>query len=348
MQWVKNQPTVAYPLVVSGMLFCPRSLLPLPPEAIEVNGPSTYGHPPLREAVARHSGVGTDSVVLAEGTSMANHLVMAACLEPGDEVLIEDPTYELLVCLAGYLGAAVRRFPRPRDLAFMPDLAALRRQVTSHTRLIVLTQLHNPSSAQMPESLLWEVGEIAAGAGARVLVDEVYLETVAPSVPSSAFHLGDPFVTTNSLTKVYGLNGLRCGWVLAEPALARRMWELNDLFGVIPSHPSEQLGVAAFAAIDRLRERTWTHLGTNREWVRRALCGHPALDLLMPGHGTVVFPRLRTGNVDAFCEQLRTQHDTTVVPGRFFGMPDHFRLGFGGRTEILQEGLKRLLCALEA
>ena len=348
MEWVKTLPPARFNLAISGMLFCPMSELGVDPSTLEINGPSAYGHPPLVEAVARHCSVDPACVVIAEGTSMVNHLAMATLVDPGDEVLVESPGYELLPATLRYLGAEVRSFPRPRETGFQIDPAALRRALTPRTRLIVLTNLHNPSSALTPESTLREIGAIAAEAGIRVLVDEVYLETLPGPLPRSAFHLGPQFVTTNSLTKAYGLNGLRCGWALAEPDLARRMWRLNDLFGVIPSHLSEKVSLAAFHAMPRLRARTEAHLAAHWKLLDTALAGCGVIEWLRPPSGTVAFPRLTRGSVDAFCSQLLDQHGTRVTPGEFFGAKDHFRLGIAGTTDMVAPGLKALRALLDA
>src|SRR5208282_1535781 len=118
-----------------------------------------------------HCGVHPDCVVAAAGTSMANHLAMAAIVDPGDEVLIEHPAYELLVSAALFLGADVKRFARAPEHAYALDPAAIRRALTSKTKLIVVTNLHNPSSALTPEAVLLEIGGLARSVGAHVLVD---------------------------------------------------------------------------------------------------------------------------------------------------------------------------------
>ena len=352
MEWVKLQPAVEYPLVTSGLLFCPLSFLEpdLERKAIEINGPSFYGHPPLLNAVARHAGVDPDCVVLTEGTSMANHLAMACLLESGGDVLMECPSYELLPSLASYLGANIRTFQRRAEEGFRIRPSEIRNAITPSTRLIVLSNLHNPSSAMTDEATLTEIGDIARGVGAKVLVDEVYLECLRPGTPvaRAAFHLGSQFVTTNSLTKCYGLNGLRCGWALAEPELARKMWRLNDLFGVIPSHPAELISVAALGAMDRLRQRTRDHMEVNWQAFEEILGSHPALEVGRPSGGTVVFPRLLAGDVDAFCERLLKSHGTSVVPGRFFGSAEHFRIGLGGDPVKVRAGLGRVAQALSS
>ena len=190
-------------------------------------------------------------------------------LDPGDEVLIEQPTYELLTSTLLYLGAKVKIFVRDEDNGYALDPAEVRRAITPKTRLIVLTNLHNPSSVLAPDSVLREIGELACSIGARVLVDEVYLDAVYTNTPKTAYLLGPEFIVTSSLTKVYGLSGLRCGWILAEPDLARAMWRLNDLFASIPAHPAELLSVVALEHLDRIRERARKIVEADRALTQR-------------------------------------------------------------------------------
>ena len=220
------------------------------------------------------------------------------------------------------------------------------RKVTARTRLIVITNLHNPSGALTDKQTLEELGEIARGVGARVLVDEVYLEMVWLQGARSAFHLGSEFVVTGSLTKAYGLNGLRCGWILAEPELARKIWRLHDLFAVIPAHAAERLSVVALERLNRIAERARSLLERNRALLDHFLDSRNDLQAARPEFGTVMFPRWLGGNAERLCAHLRDKYETSVAPGRFFGMPDHFRIGMGGETGVLKAGLERLAAAL--
>src|SRR5262249_23557981 len=165
---------------------------------LEISGPSWYGYEPLQKALATKCGVGLDNVVAATGTSMANHLAMAALLQPGDEVIIEHPPYDPMTAVAEYLGATIKRFARRFENGFQIDLREIEEIVTARTRLIVLTNLHNPTGAFTDESTLAGIGEIAKRADAYVLVDEVYLEALFDHAPKSSFHLGDHFVVTSS------------------------------------------------------------------------------------------------------------------------------------------------------
>src|SRR5262249_25371430 len=151
------------------------------------------------------------------------------------------------------------------------------------------TNLHNPSSSLADPAALRRVGEIAATNDARVLVDEAYLDALPE--PDSAIHLGQQFVVTNSLTKIYGISGLRCGWILAEPALAQSIARLNDLFGVNPAHPADQLSVVAFRNLDAIRARSLSLLSTNRKLLNQFLATRSDLEVQPLEYGTVVFPR---------------------------------------------------------
>jgi aspartate/methionine/tyrosine aminotransferase len=191
------------------------------------------------------------------------------------------------------------------------------------------------------------VGEIARSMGAHVLVDEVYLEACFDSPWQSSFLLGPNFIATSSLTKAYGLTGLRCGWIFAAKPLAERMWRLNDLFGVMAPHPVELLSVLALEHLPEIAARAKQLLGTNRALLKEFFKSRRDLLAIWPEAGTIAFPQLTSGHADAFCQLLRDKYETSVVPGRFFEMPEHFRIGVGGETEDVRGGLERMGAALD-
>ena len=347
MEFAKLRSEAKYNLATSGVMSYPLAELPVRIEDLEISGPTIYGYEPLKERVARFNSVPSDCVVLAAGTSMANHLAMAAAFDPGDEVLIEHPTYELLVSVAQYLGAEVRYFERRMENEFGIDPAEVERQITPRTRLVVLTNMHNPSGAFADEETLRQVGEIAKAHGARVLVDEVYLETLYEQRPRNALHFGEHFLVTSSLTKAYGLSGLRCGWVLASPELAARMLRIHDLYGVNAAHPAELLSVIAFDHLDPIAERARNLLRTNRPVLETFLHNAATIESFWPAYGTVVFPKVPGGTTEQLYRVLREKYETSVVPGEYFDMPDHFRIGIGGDPEMTREGLDRLGQALK-
>ena len=362
-EWAKLRSHARYNLATSGVMNFPLCELGASWDSLEISGASYYGYEPLNAALAAKCGVVKECVVAAVGTSQANHLAMATVVAPGDEVLIEHPAYDTMLGVAHHLGAQVKRFARRHENAWRIDIAEVERLVSPRTRLIVLTNLHNPSGAHTDEATLRALGEIARGVGARVLVDEVYLEMIEVQQPSSlpagaarsAFHLGPEFIATSSLTKAYGLSGLRCGWILAEPELAHRIWRLNDLFCNIPAHIPERMSVLALQKLPQIAAQSRALLDANWKLLAQFLDAHPQLEVARPLCGTTVFPRLNTGSaetaenrVEQLCATLREKYETSVVPGRFFDLPQHFRIGIGGATADVAEGLSRLALCLKS
>src|SRR5882724_478130 len=347
MLWAKTQGRAKFNLATSGVGPFPLRDLPVTIDQLEINGDSVYGYPPLQRAIAKKCRVDPDCVVAAAGTSMANHLAMAALIDPGDEVLIEQPTYELLTATLLYLGAVLKTFVRNEDNWYALDPAEVRRVITPKTKLIVLTNLHNPSSVLASDSVLREIGDLARSVGARVLVDEVYLDAVYTDTPKTSYHLGPEFIVTTSLTTIYGLSGLRCGWILAKPDLARAMWRLNYLFASIPAHPAELLSVVALENLNQIRERGRRIVEADRALLREFLASHEAVTTPRTESGTTAILRLPSGSVDDFLTRLRVEYETSAVPGRFFGLPNHFRIGMGVDTEMFREGLQRIGQALQ-
>lgn len=347
MHWAKTQQAARYNLGNSGLFNYPLAKLPVKLEDLELSGPSFYGYEPLQRALAKHLGVPAENIVHAEGTSMANHLAMAVSFDPGDEVLIEHPTYELLLSTASYLGARITRLRRPAEKGFALDLDELKRSLTPRTKLVVLTNLHNPSSAYIDDETLREAARLAAAVGARILVDEVYLDAAFELSPKTSQRLAPNILVSSSLTKVYGLSGLRCGWVIATPEIAQRVWRLIDLFGVIPSHAAERLSVIALENMGLLVSHARGLLTANRDLLNRFFASRDDLETAPMRFGTVAFPRLKSGQVERLCQILRAKYETSVVPGHFFEMPAHFRVGIGRVTADVEEGLARLGRALD-
>ncbi len=348
LQWAKKRPKVKYDLALSGILNLPFPELEATIGDIDLNGDNSYGYAPLVDALAEHCHVQSERVVtISGGTSMANHLAMAAAIEHGDEVLIEQPTYEPLLALAEYFGANVKRFSRSSENQFRIDVDEVEQKISKRTKLIVLTNLHNPSSTLIDEETLRRVGEIADSVGARVLVDEVYLEAMFESAPRSAVHLGPQFISTSSLTKGYGLSGLRCGWILAAPELAERMRLLHDIFGALAPHPAERLSVVALQKLPKFITRAKNILETNRAVLHDFLDSREELKALKTVHGTTCFPMLMKGRVDDLSDLLHEEYDTAIVPGRFFESPQNLRIGMCAEPERFKGGVERLGAALD-
>ena len=180
-----------------------------------------------------------------------------------------------------------------------------------------------------------------------MLVDEVYLEAMFEKAALSSAHLGPQFIATSSLTKGYGLRGLRCGWILAEPELAERMRLLHDVFGSVGPHPAERLSVVAMQKLPKFIQRAKNILETNRAVLNDFLDSREELNAKRSEVGTTCFPRLEKANVDTLWNLLNEKYETAFVPGRFFESPQHLRIGMCAQTELFATGIERLGKALD-
>ncbi|HVN01715.1 MAG TPA: pyridoxal phosphate-dependent aminotransferase [Caulobacteraceae bacterium] len=349
MDFAKFGADARFNLATSGVERADLADLGLTWNDLALHGPNAGGYAPLKERIAARFGVSAGCVVTpGGGCSFANHLALAALVAPGDEVLIETPTYELLTATLAHLQAQVRTFERRLDEAWRLGPDRVITAIRAGTRLVVLTNLHNPTSAPADDAAVHAIAEAAAKVGAFVLVDEVYRElTFADGAAATAFREDANVVVTSSLTKAYGLSGLRCGWILAPPAPAQRMWRLNDLYSVHAPHVAERMAVVAFDRLARFRARAEAIVDANRAAYREILGGHPRLEQQVFDVGAAVFPRLVGGDGDALFDRLKNRFETSVVPGRFFGAPDHVRIGLGADPAMTRAGLTRIAEALD-
>jgi len=349
MTWAKHHEPARWDLSGSNLLPCTVEELEGARAELSLYAHNDDGFPPLVGAIASRYGVDPDRVATATGAAGATFLALAALVRPGDEVLVEWPGYDPQAGAASLLGAEVRRFPRPSTEGFRVDPDAVRAALGPRTRVIVLTNLHNPSGVYTSPEVLRDVGLAAAEAGARVLVDEVYLEILTGVDTDPAARLGDVFVSVNSLTKTFGLAGLRVGWMLAEPAVAERARRARDVVDGVGSVPSEVLGALAFGRIEELLRRAHHIVRTNSELLGAFVREHAsAVEWAEPPGASIALLRL-LGVEDAspFVEMARREFGVGVTPGRYFGCPGHFRVAVSGRRDVLEGGLDALGGALQ-
>jgi aspartate/methionine/tyrosine aminotransferase len=344
--WAKTRQPAAIDLAGSNLLHCTLDDLPGARDAVELSAKNDDGYRPLLDGLAEHYGVAPERIVTANGCSGANFVAVAALVGSGDDVLIERPGYDPLIGACLLMGARVRRFDRRFENRYRIDPNDLRRQITPRTRLIVVTTPHNPSGTLLDRATLVELGQIAASNRAVVLVDEVYLDAAAlirdehgPAL--SAARIDGPFVVTSSLTKSYGLAGLRAGWAVASVPVASRLRHTRDLIDNAGSAPADRLAALAIAERTRLAARTRSLLARNLQVANEFFAGQPQLELAEPPGASVTFPRLR-GRQDSepFVRALLEQHGVAVAPGRFFEAREHLRISLAGSSEALAAGLE--------
>lgn len=305
-------------------------------------------YPAFRESIAHYNDVPLADVVPALGTSGAVFLAYAAMLSPGDEVLVEQPGYEPLTRAAEGLGAVVRTFERRADEGFRVDPERVAAAVTPRTRVIVVTNLHNPSGVRTPDATLLEIAEIAEARGAYLLVDEVY----APfdDLPedgvfrTSARKLATNVVAVASLTKCYGLGMHRIGWVLGPAEIVERAESaVIATCGHLPLAQAAR-GTIALANLGKLSRRAKGIFAGKRDIAARWAATLPNARWSAPTSGlfglvTLDSPQDLRPRIESWAEE----HGVLVGAGSFFGVPNGFRLSWATQpTERFEAGLAKL------
>ncbi|MEJ2720034.1 MAG: pyridoxal phosphate-dependent aminotransferase [bacterium] len=347
MRWAKSRPAARFSLALSNVIGCTDEDLPGLLDRVPYNGENPEGYRPLVDAIAKRYGVRPENVALGTGCSGVNFLACAALLRAGDDALVETPGYDPLPAAAHVVGARVITFERRFEDGWSVDPACVGRLLTDRTRLIILSSPHNPTGAAATGEALRALGDLAERRNAWVLVDEVYRDAALTPLPQTASQIHPRCITTSSLTKVYGLPGLRCGWAVGAEEVIGRIRRMRDAVDAVGAFPMEMASSRVFDVIDTLRARAKRIIEPNFRRLRDFMKDRTDLAWVPPDGGTVAFPRLQgVADADPFVDRLLREFDTAVVPGRFFGAPPHFRIGFGIAAETFAGGLDAIARAL--
>ncbi|PQA85994.1 pyridoxal phosphate-dependent aminotransferase [Hyphococcus luteus] len=311
----------------------------------------TGNNPYLEQALAKRYGVSERNILCNAGVTSGLAFLYQTLVSPGGTVLAERPGFDIFWDFARAQGVQVDYFSRKAP-AFEIDVEAVLSAITPKTRLIVLSNLHNPSGKLVSEEILLRLAEGAKERGVIVVVDEVYRDYAG--VPDNA--TWSPGKTPNvirlgSLTKIYGLSGLRCGWIIADDAV---MDAIVPVFMKLDFNASK-LGHAVAAALleepsefDAFvdDEISRSRPGALEELARLKADG--IIDLETPDYGCICFPKIiGVEDTRALAQWLVEKHNVYTVAGEFFGAPGYLRLGFAIDPEKLKSGMQRLTEGVE-
>jgi len=287
-------------------------------------------------------------VVLTAGGSEANAVVFGALLDRGDEVLVEWPGYEPHREVPRLFDVAVRRFERPLGGGAAPLAAVVEAALRPASRMVVLTHPHNPSGAPLSADDVAALEAIAARRGLWILCDEIFRDAIAEPRGTVAT-IGPRWVATSSLTKVYGLGGLRLGWIAGSDEALARCVRVQNALSASPALPSIALALALVPHLDLLRTRSQRILNDNRaRWTGLVRDGVPFTSPVRPLGTTAwaLFPS--PGEGDAFAAFASRRSSLAVTPGRFFGDPRGIRIGLGPQPDRFVPALEALQQTLAA
>ena len=349
LEWARrHMGTVRHDLARSNIRALTREEFDFTLDALTGAATDEAGNPELRKLIGHRYGIGPERIYISNGATMGIFFACAAAIESGDEVLLEAPHYEPLFRIPKHLGAEIRPLERKFENGWQIDLEAFERHVSRRTKAVLLTNLHNPSGAATNADKMLTLGQIARDHGARVIVSEVYLDSAFEPGSRPAVTFGDHLVSIGSLSKVYGLGGLRVGWIAADEPFIRRVHAIQDYIAGGVSSASQALALKALAKADVLATRCRTiaqgNLRLLSDWMKK----RGDLAWVEPAGGTVALLRL-PGSIDAVAlsNHLLEKAGTLIVPGDFFGLRGFVRISLGIDEETLKGGLRHVGTAID-
>ena len=336
-----------HPLTIQELLgLAGASAMPL--LDIQLGYSQSNGTDLLRERIAAlYPGASPDQVLVTTGSAEANFCLCWRLLEPGDKVAVMLPNYMQTPGLTQNFGAQVRPFQLHDKEGWEPHAEEIRTAIAPGTKLVVVTNPHNPTGHVLSDELRKVILDRAREVGAWLLADEVYQGAERNGKTTQSFWGSgggyDKLIVVNGLSKAYGLPGLRIGWIVSQPAFSQEAWARHDYTTIGPSGASDHLAAVALEprVREKIIERTRRILNANYPVMEAWLKNFGELFTWHPPHaGAICWARYR-GAIPAteIVEKLRAQHSVLLCPGEHFGMPGFLRFGYGGELQHFQEAL---------
>jgi len=308
----------------------------------------TNGIEPLRERIAAlYPGASADNVLVTVGAAEANYLAMSTVVEPGDELVMMRPNYMQIWGIAQNRGMHIQPFHLRPERGWAPDLAELDEVVGPHTKLIAVCNPNNPTGYILTEAEMDEVVRVAESVGAWLLADEVYAGTELLTDRQTPTFYGryDRVLAMNSLSKAYGLPGLRIGWAVVPAETAADLWARHDYTTIGTTLLGNHLAELALRPdvrarlIARARSLVRGGLPVLQSWLNSR---GDSFDMVPPQASPVAFCRynLEIGSTD-LVERCIHEQSVLIVPGDHFGLDHHLRFRHGLPPSYLREGLER-------
>jgi aspartate/methionine/tyrosine aminotransferase len=312
--------------------------------------PQTNGIKDLRQAISDfYPGSTPEHVVVTTGAAQANFTSILTTLDPGDEIVIMIPNYMQIWGIAKNMGMQVKTFSLKEELGWKIDIDEFRGLVTNRTKLIAICNPNNPTGHIMTAGERKAVIESASRVGCWILTDEVYAgaEHLTDIVTPTLFNQYDRVIAVGSLSKAYGLPGLRIGWVVTTPQMAEQIWSRQDYITISTSILSNMLATYALSSNIRpkLLERTRKYIRHGYAHFEKWCLEHSNLfSFIQPQAVAIAFVRYHKKiNSTELVKLLIQQKSTYVVPGDHFGIDHHLRISYGLNERYVDEGLSRIV-----
>lgn len=301
----------------------------------------------LRTALAEtYESTSPDNILVTTGAIEANFLLLNSLLDAGDHVVVIDPAYQQLQSVPKAIGCDVSLWKPRQDPHFHFELDDLRNLVQDSTKLIVINTPHNPTGAILSAAELQAVYDLAGAVGATVLCDEAYRwldlpgnDPLAPPIRN----LGDRGVSVGTVSKPFGIPGLRIGWIAASEPLIQQCWAMRDFISLSPGGLNDALALLAVNHRDQIAARTRAIVEQNLDVAESWFARNADLVTWTPPRGgllSLLRYRLEIPSTE-LANRLAEDYSVMLAPGSAFGYEGYLRLGIGARPNIFKAGLEQ-------
>jgi aspartate/methionine/tyrosine aminotransferase len=359
-RWMTRHEThVRFDIAESGILpLTTQDLLAFEPEAdrgrvldellkLPLGYSEARGTEALRQTLASTYARGdAECILVTTGAIEANFLLFNVLLEPGDHMIAPFPAYQQLYSVPKAIGCDVSLWHVGPDTGYRYDIAGLQKLITPRTKVIVVNTPHNPTGAMMAPDDARRVYELADSVGATVIGDEAYRWLAVPDGAPFAppfFDLGSRGVSVGTLSKPFGLPGLRIGWIAGPPDLIQKCWGYRDYVSLSPGKLNDALARLALKHLGKIVARNHKIITANLATAREFMAKRTGFLSWTPPRGGLLALIKYDLPIDSLrlADQLATEYSVMLAPGSAFGYEKHLRLGIGQEPGIFAEGLKR-------
>lgn len=340
----RYQYEIDYDVGESGVKYLKLKKLDIDIEDLDLRYGHHIGSPELRQLISEmYEGAGPDNIAVTTGSSESNFALIASLVGDSDHMIVEHPNYCSLYEVARSLERKHDLFPLSFHERFVPDLTRLASLLKPNTKLITMTHPNNPTGSVIEEKQLREVVSMAEKNDAYLLHDETYRELTFERPPPPAATLSDHAISMTTMSKSFGLPGVRIGWVVGPKHIVEGVRKVREQITICNNSIGEAIAYQVFkkkdSILSKVRQTVKQNLDILREWMTR----QQSLEWVEPKGGVVAFPRLKNANdTEELCRLLVKRYRTFTIPGYCFEMNQHVRIGFGGEELELRAGLERV------
>ncbi len=300
----------------------------------------------LRTMIAStYDGIDPDNILVTTGAIEANFLLFNVLLEAGDHVIAPYPAYQQLYSVPKAIGCDVSLWKITPENDFCYDLNVLKSLVTPKTRLIIVNTPHNPTGAMLSENELQQIYSLAESVGAMVLCDEAYRWLTIPGGQSFAPPMctfGLHGISVGTISKSFGLPGLRSGWMVTSKEIIAKCWAMRDYVSLSSGKLNDAIAILAFKHRKKIIRRNNAIINENLESANRWIASHADILSWKPPRGGLIALLKYQLDITSLelADKLATEYSVMLAPGSSFGYDNYLRIGIGQNPSIFKLGLE--------